>query len=78
MAAKKKSTTTSSAWGIIIGLTGIPVVALLMKIFPGQQITWDIVLGLFVLLALKSLVRYVMPRRSSAHGQESVDASHAH
>jgi hypothetical protein len=70
----RKSNSATHAWGIILGLTGLPVVALFLKIFPDLRIAWNVLFVAFGLLALKSLVSYLMPRRNNEPG----DHGHAH
>jgi hypothetical protein len=73
-----KTAGASHAWGIILGLAGIPVVALLLKIFPAQHIVWDAFLALLGLVVVKSMVSYLLAGRRPADADSDSDASPAH
>jgi len=74
-AHKPRNSQAGNAWGILIGLTGIPVIAVLNKVYPDQHIIWTVGYVLFGLLALKSFVSYMFPRRARA---DQADANHSH
>jgi len=77
MAARKpRKSQAGNAWGILLGLTGIPVIAVLNKVYPELQLAWNVSYVLFGLLALKSFVSYLLPRRGPR--SEQADAAHHH
>jgi hypothetical protein len=61
-----KRTQVAHSWGILLGMAGIPVLALLSKVFPNLDPVWGVLLVLFGLIIARSVVGYLFPAGSSA------------
>jgi hypothetical protein len=57
---KTKNPLVSYSWGILLGMSGIPVLALLSKLLPGQNILWAALATLCVLVVLRSGFGYAV------------------
>jgi len=44
-------------------MAGIPVLALMSKVFPGLDVLWEVLLATFALLVARSLIGYLFPGR---------------
>ena len=73
---KTKNPQVGPSWGVLLGLAGLPVLALLAKLFPGQTLIWEVVGALCLLWAGISLYKYltVSPARSG-HGHDAAHQS---
>ena len=56
---------TAHSWGILLGMLGIPVLALLSKLFPQQDTTWEVLLAVCGLVIVRSTVGYLFPSLGS-------------
>ncbi len=76
---KKTGTKRSQAahsWGVLLGMAGVPILALLSKVFPHLDTLWGALLVVFALIIVRSAVGYIMSGISSAKKDEQ-DSSHA-
>lgn len=60
----RKAQATHS-WGILLGMLGIPVLALFSKIFPQQDTVWECLLVVCGLVIVRSTVGYLFPNLGS-------------
>lgn len=56
---------TVHSWGILLGMLGVPVVALLSKLYPQQDTVWEVLLAVCGLVILRSTVGYLFPNLGS-------------
>jgi hypothetical protein len=56
-----RKTQAAHSWGILLGMLGIPVLALMSKIFPQQDIIWEVLMGVCGLIIIRSTVGYLFP-----------------
>jgi hypothetical protein len=54
------------SWGILLGMLGIPVLALMAKIFPQQTIAWEVLMAVCGLIIIRSTVGYLFPGLGSS------------
>lgn len=74
---QSKTTGAAQAWGIILGLAGIPVVALFLKVFPELHTVWYALMALLGLVVLKSSVSYLLAgRRRNAEADSDAHPAH--
>jgi SNF family Na+-dependent transporter len=64
--ASAKRSQVAHSWGILLGMAGIPVLALLSKVFPNLDTVWGVLLVLFGLIIARSVVGYLFPAGSNA------------
>jgi len=62
------------SWGILIGMLTIPVLALMVKIFPQLTTAWEVGMAVAALVIVRSIVGYVM----ASGGAKKAAATHAH
>ena len=78
---KKPTSTKSQAshiWGILLGMLAIPVLGLMVKVFPQNTTLWEILMAVAGLVILRSVIGYVMPARGNADKKPAAPASLAH
>ena len=76
---KKTGTKRSQAahsWGILLGMAGVPILALMSKVFPSLDTLWGALLVVFALVIVRSAVGYLFPGSPSGKKAEQ-DSSHA-
>jgi Kef-type K+ transport system membrane component KefB len=77
---KKANPTRSAqvrfAWGILLGMFAIPVIALFSKIWPQANVVWTVLFVCASLLVGRSLIGYLFPR--AAKHADTLDAKPAH
>lgn len=61
---KVKNPRVGHSWTILLGMSAIPVLALMIKIFPGQMAIWYSLMALCGLLVLRSVYGFCFPARS--------------
>jgi hypothetical protein len=54
------------SWGILLGMLGFPVLALMAKIFPQQDTAWDVLMAVCGLIVIRSTVGYLFPGLGAA------------
>jgi hypothetical protein len=54
------------SWGILLGMSGIPVVAALLKLAPHYATAWDLLLVASGLLVLRSALGVAFPKMPAA------------
>jgi hypothetical protein len=59
--SRTKSAQVGHSWGILIGMSGIPILALLSKVFPHLDTLWGVLLVVFGLLIARSVIGYLFP-----------------
>jgi hypothetical protein len=59
--AMKARSQAAHSWGILLGMLGVPILALLSKVFPKLDELWEVLLAVFVLIIVRSLVGYLFP-----------------
>lgn len=59
-AAIRKAQTTHS-WGILLGMMGIPVLALFSKVYPHYETIWQVLMGICGLVIIRSTIGYLFP-----------------
>lgn len=64
---KVKNPLVFYSWGIILGMSGVPLLALISKLAPAHDTIWAVLAGVCVLLVVVSLYGYVttpaLPRK---------------
>ncbi|HEX7156569.1 MAG TPA: hypothetical protein VF229_05090 [Burkholderiaceae bacterium] len=63
---KGRSSGTAHSWGILLGMAGFPILALLAKAFPGLNVAWGILFVLFVVVTARSAFSYLIPKSPRA------------
>ena len=53
------------SWGILLGMMGLPVLAVLSKIYPQQDLIWEVLAAAFGLVIVRSTVGYLFPSLGS-------------
>lgn len=53
------------SWGILVGMLGLPVLAVLSKIYPRQDIIWEVCLAVCGLVIVRSTIGYLFPSLGS-------------
>lgn len=67
---------TAHSWGILLGMAGVPILALMAKVFPGLDTLWGALLVVFALIIVRSAVGYLFPGTPGGKKAEH-DSSHA-
>jgi SNF family Na+-dependent transporter len=49
------------AWGILLGMAGVPILALMSKVFPNLDTLWGALLVVFALVIVRSAIGYLFP-----------------
>ena len=52
---------TNHSWGILLGMLGVPVLALFSKIYPQFDTAWEVLLAVCGLIVLRSTIGYLFP-----------------
>jgi CDP-diglyceride synthetase len=78
---KKPSSSKSQAghiWGILLGMLAIPVLGVMVKVFPQSTTLWEILMAAAGLVILRSVIGYAMPARGNTGKKPEGPASLAH
>jgi len=74
--SRPKRSQVVHSWGILLGMAGIPVLALLSKVFPGLDVLWAVLLAIFALTVARSMIGYLSAgRRSRSESSQQGAAS---
>lgn len=75
----KKSTANKAhvkySWGILVGMLAIPILAVMVKVFPQYTTGWEAAMVAAGLIILRSVIGYVT---SSPGAGKKAAATHAH
>jgi Kef-type K+ transport system membrane component KefB len=61
-----RKTQVAHSWGILVGMLGMPILAVISKIFPQQDTVWEILLAVCGLVIIRSTVGYLFPGLGSS------------
>jgi hypothetical protein len=64
------------SWGILLGMAALPIFAVMMKVFPGHDMAWQLLMAACGLIMLRSVIGYVFPK--SPKGGAASDHAVAH
>jgi len=48
------------SWGILLGMLGIPILALMLKVFPSRDLAWFTLMGLCGLVVVSSAIGFLL------------------
>ena len=63
--SRTKRSQVVHSWGILLGMLGIPILAVLSKIFPQQDTIWEVLLAVCGLIIVRSTIGYLFPSLGS-------------
>jgi len=66
------------SWGILLGMMGIPVLAVLAKIYPHQDTIWEVLLAVCGLIIVRSTVGYLFPKLGSGTKKSDTTVAQTH
>jgi len=78
---KKPTSNKSQAaniWGILLGMLALPVLGVMVKVFPQSTTLWEILMAAAGLVILRSVIGYAKPDRGNAGKKPEGPASLAH
>ena len=73
-----RRTQTAHSWGILLGMLGIPVLALMSKIFPQFDTAWKVLLAVFGLIIIRSTIGYLFPGLGAGTKKPDQTATQTH
>lgn len=76
--AKARRSQVAHSWGILIGMSAIPILALMSKVFPRYDAVWEILFVVFGLLVARSVIGYLFPGASRGQKKAQQAATQAH
>jgi len=54
--SKTKKSQAGYSWAILLGMSGVPILALLSKVFPHLDALWAVLLAVFGLIIARSVI----------------------
>ena len=73
-----RKTQTNHSWGILLGMLGIPVLAVFSKVYPQYDTAWEVGMAVFGLIILRSTVGYLFPGLGSGSKKPQETAAQTH
>jgi len=66
------------SWGILLGMMGVPILAVLAKIYPQQDTIWEVLLAVCGLIIIRSTVGYLFPKLGSGAKKSAAAVTPSH
>jgi hypothetical protein len=63
------------SWGILLGMSAIPILALMLKVFPDLALLWQGLMALSVVLVARSFIGFLFPKSGTGPDKKSSSAA---
>lgn len=68
---KKRNSQVLHSWGILLGMAAVPLLALMSKLFPGQDTAWAVLGVLACVFVVRSVVGFLFPASAARKKSET-------
>ncbi len=66
MVSQVRKSQAAHSWGILLGMLGVPIAALLSKVFPRYDTAWEVLLAVCGIVIVRSAIGFLFPGLGSS------------